>query len=304
MRWVWFFLLPLSLLARAEKQVRAISFFGLETPLKNTMCSWVKPYDYYLAAFQRLGFNTLRLPFSMELIDNYEWDIMDKVVRDCGKYNLSVILDLHRIEARWQGPNPFYSGKTLADLINTWYKVLWRYEQFDWVTSMNIYNENSVDNIETINDYSRQVVEAVEQEFPNRYIYYITGAAWSGNLRGINVTIEGLDDRIFYSCHKYSWSGSGDRHDWDESFGFLPPEKVIVGEFGWVESTREWGNRFIDYLLEKKIYNFCYWSQSQSGDTIDLWSDSDCITFNWDDYWMLHRLFQNETDNRRYLRNG
>jgi endoglucanase len=49
-------------------RIRAVSWSGFETPAGLVQGLWARPLDDFLARIQKLGFDTLRLPFSNELI--------------------------------------------------------------------------------------------------------------------------------------------------------------------------------------------------------------------------------------------
>lgn len=274
--------------------MRGISWFGCETPLKDMVCSWKHPYEYYMDQFQQLGFNLIRFPFSMEYVDKGDFHVMDKVVQLAYIRNISVIVDLHRIESSWQGPDPFYSGKNIGDLINTWFTVLWRYNNYPNVIGHNILNEYQGSNMTFLLNYSAVVINAVEYEFGDRYQHYMTGTLWSGYLDGILKIDEmtNCPSRILFSTHQYPFSGCGCETDWEKSFGKIPPDRLVIGEWGWLPHQREWANRFIAYLKRKGIRNTIWWSSSTSGDTIDLYDD-DCETINWNDFNILKTLWDN-----------
>jgi hypothetical protein len=161
-----------------------------------------------------------------------------------------------------------------------------------------VYNEYVPTDVAYLTAYSKRIILKIESLFPQRYLHFVTGTNWSGNLRGVSLEDLPFKDRIYYSVHKYSFSGTADREDWEKSFGNvgLPLNRIIVGEFGWkgdVAPQVEWSSRFMNYLLEKNITNTCYWSQSQSGDTGNLWSNN-CVDFHWDNYFKLKKFWDKQ----------
>lgn len=273
------------------EQIRGISWFGCETPLKEMICSWKHPHAYYIDKFKELGFNLIRFPFSYEYIENGDFSVMDDVIQLAYLKNIQVIVDFHRVENSWQGPDPFYTGKNVGDIINMWFKVLWRYKNYDNVIAQNIWNEYQGKDMDFLLDYSAKIIDAVENEFGDRYKHYVTGTNWSGYLNGIleidnRVHCGNCTERIYFSTHQYPFSGCGCETDWEKSFGMIPPDRLVIGEWGWLPHQREWATRMIAYLKKKGIRDTIWWSQSTSGDTIDLFAD-DCETINWEDFEML-----------------
>jgi hypothetical protein len=274
---------------------RCGSIFGLETDHRGFMCDWEKPVDYYVKTMNQLGFNSLRIPFSYQYIQEGNLQQLDHVVSLANQYNMSIILDFHRIWSNTQQPTPFDFGVSEQQFTDAWILLLTRYQFEPSIIGGNIWNEFVPTDVSYLTAYSRRIILKIESLFPERYLHFVTGTNWSGSLRGVTLEDLPFKNRIYYSVHKYSFSGTADREDWEKSFGNvgLPLNRIIVGEFGWkgdVAPQVEWSSRFMNYLLEKNITNTCYWSQSQSGDTGNLWSNN-CVDFHWDNYFKLKKFW-------------
>jgi hypothetical protein len=106
-------------------------------------------------------------------------------------------------------------------------------------------------------------------------------------------------ERLYYSVHKYHFSGDGSQRDWEESFGnlqWLPPDRIVIGEFGWdakEQKQEDWASRFMSYLQTKNITNTVYWTIAHSGDTGNLFND-DCQTINWRHYNLLKKFWDKQ----------
>lgn len=278
-----------------SEQMRCVSIFGLETEHRSFMCDWKHKIDYYVDMMSKLNFNIFRIPFSYQYVKEGDFRELDHLVDITELYNISVILDFHRVWSNTQQPTPFDYGMTEHQFQETWILLLDRYKNKTSVIGGNSYNEYVPTDTNYLVGYTKRLFEKIEKQFPERYYHFVTGTAWSGNLRGISLEDLPYKDRIYYSIHKYSFSGSGNEEDWETSFGNvgLPLERVIVGEFGWIgtdEKQVDWAKRFIAYLKKKNILNTCYWTLSQSGDTGNLY-DNDCDTFHWDNYELLKTLW-------------
>jgi hypothetical protein len=276
MRWVVLFLcfFPLSLLG---KELRAINLFGLETELAfqcGLSCCWVKPNDYYIDKVADMGFNSIRLPFSAEYIKNGNLTLMDQIIQKTEERNLDVILDYHRT---WSGHQGDWYETNLDDFLDVWDIVLTRYNHYQNVKYVDLYNEfqqpNTPENVKFWNNIMTQAILHIEDKYPYRYNYFVGGTNWGGNLNGIKVNVPAdVDNRVAYTIHKYKFSVQGDYlHDYEISFGGYSGDKLFVGEFGWIQSDetqRQWGKMFLDYLKSKGIKNTALWCLSWfSGDT-------------------------------------
>lgn len=274
--------------------IKGFSYYGVETEMRNFVCSWYKQVDYYIPKLKQLGFNTIRIPFSYQYIVEGNFQNLDNGIMTAQKYNMSVILDYHRIWNNNQGVSPLHDGINIHQWIDSWLVVLRRYNN---VVLMNIWNEYQQKDINFIRWYSETLMNRVEQEFPNRMRYYITGTNWGNDLRGMSMEHLLYKERIYYSIHKYPWSNTADERDWEETFGSvegIPTNKLIIGEFGWIENKdEEWAKRFFEYLKRKGIRDSCFWSHSNSHDTGNLYND-DCQIFKLDNYLLLKTFWEDE----------
>lgn len=287
------------LLSGVDALVKGISFYGLETPLENFVCSWVYPVEHYMAELKTLGFNVFRLPFSYEYYMKGDLSKMDDFIDQAREHEMDVILDLHRIWNSHQGPTP-EEGVTLDIIIDMWLHILKRYENHTNVVGHNVFNEYQGTDIGYLTSYHKRVFNVIENTFPNRYMHYACGYLWSGIIKGFTLEDLPFHDKIKYSVHKYYFSGTADERDWEESFGNeFPADKLIIGEWGWKQQNSnelDWATRFIAYLRKKGIRNTGFWTIAHSGDTDGIYFD-DCININYDKYNLLKTLWD-----RRLLR--
>lgn len=283
---------------------KCLSYYGIETEMRNFVCSWYKPVDYYIPKLKQLGFNTLRFPFSFQYTQENDFRNLDLGIATAHKYNMSVILDYHRIWNNKQGESPLSDGLSIDQWLESWLVVLRRYKDFSNVVGMNVWNEYQQKDVNFIRWYSETLLNRVEQEMPNRMVYFITGTNWGNDLRGMSMEHLPYKDRIFYSVHKYPWSNTRDENDWEMTFGNvegIPVNKLIVGELGWVENKdEEWAISFFNYLKKKGIRDTCFWTHSNSHDTGNLYND-DCQIFKLDNYLLLKSFWE---DQRRNLRSN
>jgi hypothetical protein len=265
MRWQWMILC----IGSAVAELRAVNTYGLETELAyecGLSCCWIKPNEYYIEKASAMGFNSIRLPFSAEYINKGDFRLMDSVISKACSLNMTVVLDYHRT---WSGHQGNWYETNIDDFVDVWHRILYRYYEYPLVRYADLFNEfqDGNDKASFWNDIMTESILRLDTIFPGRWHYFVGGTNWGGNLNGIRVRVpDDVSERVSYTVHKYSFSMSGDyRHDYDVSFGGHPPEKLFIGEFGWIQSDdkqRQWGKMFLDYLKEKNIRNTAFWCLS------------------------------------------
>jgi endoglucanase len=272
--------------------IKGYNFYGLETPRKDFVCSWANPISYYIDKLYDLGFNAIRLPFSLEYVREGNFARMDDFFRAVSKHpDIRVVMDLHRVFASHQGDVPTEGGTTLHQFIAGWNLILQRYHQNPQVVAVDIYNEYQGTDEKYWNSIAKQIVQGIEDKFPNRFVYYVGGTRWGGNLHGISLEDLPFAHRINYTIHKYHFSG--DPSEWDWSFGEYK-HKVNVGEWGFFSEKPEqveWAKRFIAWLISKGIRDNFFWTIAHSGDTNGIWRD-DCQNIDWQKYDIIKSLSQ------------
>lgn len=268
--------LPIVVLAN----IQGYNFYGMETPLKDFTCSWKHPVEYYINQLSDFGFNSIRLPFSKQYIDENDLSKMDNFITKATEKNMSILLDFHRVNSNYQSSNPF-NDLTLTQFTECWVKVLNRYKNNSLVFGVGLFNEFQGSSSDGVywSEMMKQTINKIEEtQLPNRWTYFVGGSQWGGDLHYINLENQPFSSNVKYEIHKYHFSGTSTIEDWDYSFGNFT-NKIVVGE--WSINREAWDERFINYLIKRNIRNNYYWTISNSGDTINLW-ENDCETINWD----------------------
>lgn len=282
--------------------IRGISFYGHETELGKFTCSWQHPTEYYLEKLQDMGFNSLRIPFSHQYVRNGDFSSLDHFFDIVGNYNMTVILDFHRINNYAQSPIPT-DGISQEEFWDTWVTIANRYKDKKELVALELFNEYQQSDSNYWNNFMKQTILYIEDKIPQRFEYIVNGMNWGGSLAGISLEDIPIKDRVKYSIHKYIFSGNSVPSDWDVSFGSYP-NKTIVTEYGFRtasegEDQTWWGRMFIDYLKKRNIRNTYFWCVSHSSDTRALFFD-DCENINWEKLKIIKTLWEGEQ--KRMLR--
>lgn len=282
--WLALIVSLLGVCAQMPSPIKCINFYGLETPYKNFVCSWKNAPEFYLRKLQdSMGINTLRLPFSYEYISSGDLSRMEEMLQLCQRLNISVILDWHRTWSSHQGAIP-EEGITLDIFVSAWMNILDKFKAYPNLKGVGLFNE-----IQLMNDFDythklhRYVVPMLEQQFPDRFSYFLGCPSWGGNCSDIHLEDMPTWNKTYIEVHKYRFSGTSNREDWDISMpARIPSNHWFVGEVGWkqqVDIDATWGKGFMQYLVQRQISNVCLWTIAHSGDT-DGWFKDDCETFD------------------------
>jgi endoglucanase len=253
------------------KIIKGINWFGFETEYKNLMCVWVHDIEWNLRKMKEIGFNYIRLPFSEEFVKEGNWENMDAFFKLSNELQLNVVLDFHRLHSTHQSFQPYDQVYSFDDFLFSWKKILDRYQHYENLLAIDIWNEYQGNNYVEWNNLARQIVSFIEAHFPDRFEYFIGGTNWGGNIHYMDLSDLSFSNRIRYSVHKYWFSDSEPYEEkWNYSFGDHTPV-VNVGEWGYksdVQNEVEWAFNFVDYLIEKNLRDTFFWTWSwNSGDT-------------------------------------
>jgi aryl-phospho-beta-D-glucosidase BglC (GH1 family) len=224
--------------AGAAVRINAVNWFGFESTTFAPHGLDVESYKTMMNQMVHLGFNAIRLPFSLQLFQsgstptniNYSLNpdltglsglsLMDQIVNYAGQIGLKVILDDHR-SAAGNGPNAdglwYDGGFTQANWLSTWSMLAQHYAGNSAVIGADLSNEPSA---ATWGDGSATDWQAaatlggntVLAANPN-WLVFVEGTedyqgtySWAGeNLMGVAAHPVALSvaDKLVYSIHDY-----------------------------------------------------------------------------------------------------
>jgi endoglucanase len=219
-------------------RLTGINWFGLETCTFAPHGLWSRNWRDLMAQIRDLGFNTIRLPFSSQLLDpgstpsSIDYDlnpdlrgltglqIMDKVVGEARVLGLKVILDRHRPVCGAQSPLWYTDHYSEARWIADWVMLARRYAGNDAVIGADLHNEpheratwgdgnpatdwllaaeRAGNAILRANPNWLIIVEGIEHNGPSDYYW------WGGNLAAAGAAPVRLavPHRLVYETHDY-----------------------------------------------------------------------------------------------------
>jgi endoglucanase len=222
--------------------LRGVNWFGLETETHAPHGLWSRDYKEMLAQMKALGYNLIRLPYSVqglsdttvsgidfaigsnrELRDKTPLEVMDLVIQEAGRQGLLILLDSHRLNNQ-RIPELWYGdGFSEADWINAWTALANRYKNQSNVIGADLKNEphgraswgtndkatdwrlaaeRAGNAILKVNPNWLIVVEGVENNVPGQKLK----RHWmGGNLEGVQKFPVRLSARnkVVYSPHEY-----------------------------------------------------------------------------------------------------
>jgi endoglucanase len=221
--------------------LRGVNWFGIETQIHAPYGLLYRDYKQMLAQIKNLGYNTIRLPFSVQSLRSSNisevnfsigsnsdlqgktpLQVMDLVIQEAQRQGLMILLDSHRLNDQ-SIPELWYGdGFTETDWIDTWKMLATRYKnqtnvigadlknephgQASWgtgnqATDWRLAAERAGNAIQGINPDWLIVVEGVENNVPGQQLYHW----WGGNLEGVkNYPVRlNVPKKLVYSPHEY-----------------------------------------------------------------------------------------------------
>ncbi len=197
------------------------------------------------------------------------FELLDNLIKWCGKYDIYVIIDMHGAPGGQTGtniddspkdqPGLFMDERNQERLINLWVKIANLYKNEPTVAAYDLLNEPLPQRTGAADKYKDQleplykrITEAIRQVDTNHMIT-LEGADWSNDW---SVFFEPFDDNLFYQFHYYCW----DRPDNLKSISEFLERRDKLNTPIWVGETGEKGNAI-------------YWATTQYFETNNVgWS--------------------------------
>jgi endoglucanase len=218
-------------------RIAGISWFGAETTNFAPYGLNVRSYKDLLDQVLQLGYNTIRFPYSNQLIDSASvpvginatlnpdltglsgLQVMDAIVNYAGHIGLRIILDRHRPDANAQSALWYTDAYPESVWISDWQMLVTRYSSNPTVVGVDLHNEPADPSCWGCGDLTvdwrlaaQRAGNAIQAINPNLLIVvegvqtYNGDSYWEGgNLRGVTlfpVTLT-VPNQLVYSAHDY-----------------------------------------------------------------------------------------------------
>ncbi len=218
-----------------EVRLTGINWFGFETSVMLPHGLWQRNHDEMLGQVVELGFNSLRIPFSNDMVRSERivdtvdptlegltpMEAMDVIIGTAGDLGLKVVLDNHsRAADGYLNESLWYTDDVSEDTwIADWVMLAERYRDNDTVVAFDLNNEphgeatwgagaeatdwdaaatRCAEAVHAVNPDVLIIVEGVQTV--NNDWYW-----WGGNLRGVltDPIVLSIDRKLVYSAHEY-----------------------------------------------------------------------------------------------------
>ena len=245
-------------------RITGINWFGLETSNYAPHGLWSRSMGSMLDQVKTLGYNTLRVPFSSQLLDPGSTpngidfgqnpslsglsglQILDELIAEAGARGLKVFLDRHRPDSGAQSALWYTAQYSEQRWIDDWKMLAQRYANEDTVIGADLHNEphgaatwgsgdpatdwrmaaeKAGNAVLSVNPKLLIIVEGVEQADN-------TGYWWGGNLHAAGAKPVNLSvaHQLVYSAHDYPASVS--QQPWFSDPGY-PANLASVWDDRW-----------------------------------------------------------------------
>lgn len=219
-------------------RITGVNWFGMESSTFAPHGLWARNWREMMDEMAEAGFNTIRLPFSLEALQPGKvangidfglnpdlagltpLQILDRIVGYAGDIGLRIVLDNHR-SAAGAGPNGnglwVDGGYTEAQWINSWKLLAQRYAGNPTVIGADLANEphNGVWGGGGPNDWTAAAERAGNAilSVNDDWLIFVEGTGsyagrpywWGGNLQGVEFdpVVLNVANRLVYSPHDY-----------------------------------------------------------------------------------------------------
>ncbi|MFH1555784.1 MAG: Calx-beta domain-containing protein [Pseudomonadota bacterium] len=219
-------------------QIGGVNWFGFESDTMSPHGLWTRGYQDMMNQMEDLGFNTIRLPFSSDMLHatsqangiDYSKNpdlagltplqVMDKIVEYADEIGMKIILDHHRSDAgAGTSSNGLWydSSHSEAQWVSDWQMLAQRYAGDTAVIGADLHNEpyNGTWGGGGANDWAAAAERAGNAigDVNSNWLIFVEGIGtyegnnywWGGNLMGVRDRPIELDveNKLVYSAHDY-----------------------------------------------------------------------------------------------------
>lgn len=247
-----------------------MNWYGMEIPTKTLEGLWARDIKEHISFMHELGFNTLRIPFTLQgVLDNWydqaidpsiisactscpvgvsPFGILDLVMEEASAHQINVILDLHRLNFTITSPAWYTKTISVEDTFRTWDIILDRYIGHPAFMAMDLYNEphGTIDFTQWNDFIQGALVRYGDRLEYEKKLILINGIHWGEDMRDFKNFHVPMNWKklVILSPHSYGPTltyvspdnirtpGFLFRH-WETYYGYLAQDwPIIIGEWG------------------------------------------------------------------------
>lgn len=217
-------------------RLRSINWFGAETDVFVPHGLWARGYKAIIDQIKAMGFNSVRLPFSGDLLAagrgvptgaiNYDLNpelvgltamqVFGKIISYLAEKEIYIVLDHHRRTAGSSADgSPVSDTYPLDTWISNWKTIAGKFHDNAYVVGADIHNEPYSLSWPVWAGYAEQCGNAIHQIAPH-WLIFVEGVSsvngdsywWGGQLAGVATRPVRLNlaNRVVYSPHEYGQS--------------------------------------------------------------------------------------------------
>lgn len=299
-------------------KIRGINWFGINNDCLCPNGLWIHSLDFYLDLIKNHGFNSIRIPISMESIYGFNniikkecvyAEIENKTVVELlhiifiksEERNMSILLDFHSIYNEIT-EFPWYNNVlTKEEFIRLWKIVIQEFQRYNNLIGIDIKNEPHGNiSIDIWTSFVLSFIQDIHSNFPDfKGLFFIEGvqqdnSVWGGS---INNFPDFYPYRVVLSPHIYGVSvrGISALYDsvmqWDIWFGNYT-KSICIGEIGgtFQDEDWEWQQRILYYLSHNGITDFYFWGLTPNSYDVGGILENDWTTVNQRKIWFCEQL--------------
>ena len=264
--------------------VRGITLNGFENDILAFNGLWKHSMEFYLDNIKKLGFNFIRVPFSIEMTRNIDTtphpslisndlecanktslQIMDLFFEKSLKKNFAVVLNLGRLHKDFKTESWHDDRYPVQDFMDAWFFILDRYQDQKNLVGLDIYDEPGGSSSDPWLSLVDTFIKSVNERYKNnRWIYLVQGVRLGQDFNDFSPLLN--HPKIAFTPHVFETQQNNDTLNdlyirWYHDWGFLKNSSTVIVSRAVSESIK-WKLILSSYLIYIDACDTFYWSLS------------------------------------------
>jgi hypothetical protein len=219
----------------------------------------------------RQGFNVVRVPFNNRIFDTVScnaigWEILDSLLKWCGKYHVYAVLDMHAAPG---GQNPYFIAdpeKTILwkseidkqKTVSLWKKIADRYKNNSFVAGYDLLNEPVISKDQDLLSMYQRIIAGI-REVDKNHLVILEGNSFAKKFTFFKSL---PDENMCFSFHVYTWFGG-------QPSNKIKPYMDFANKLNAPMWCGEWGENTFDVIKQTEqvfateksnMCGWCFWT--------------------------------------------